>query len=336
MLRPELTERDNRPRWDGRRGRYEVWFLTMSGPDGGEGYWIRYSIRAPVAGPAEPTLWFARFDRDRPDRTFGIHGPPRGQPPESTPGDLFLGHALHWGDAALEAGMARGSLAGSGHQVRWDLRWPQGGPSFRILPAAVERIAPTRPVTPNPDIAFAGSIEVDGKERSIDGFTGQQGHLDGSRHADRWAWASCASFAPDGHAFQALSVQGRRGPVVTPFLSFAGVRVDGRWIRLRGVRRARTWSLGTWRLSLASRSFRLEGEVRAAPKTLIRARYLDPDDTPRFCHNSEIASSRLLLWERGAGGWQQVADLASEGTTHAEWVGRTPAPVAMTEHVQVP
>jgi hypothetical protein len=142
-------------------------------------------------------------------------------------------------------------------------------------------------------------------------------------------------FDREGYAFQVLSAQGRRGPILTPFLSFAGIRIDGRWVRLRGTRRVRTWSLGSWHLSLASKSYRLEGEVWAAPEAMLRARYLDPDDTPRYCHHSEVASSRLLLWERRAGGWQEVAALTSEGTTQSEWAGRTPAPPAMAEHVEV-
>jgi hypothetical protein len=336
MLPAGLTERDNRPLWDGRRGRYEVWFLTMSRPDGREGFWIRYTVRAPVAGPPEPRLWFARFDRDDPTKTFGVHGPPPGEPAGTSPGEPFVETPLHWGDAMLEPGRATGAIAGSGHQVRWDVRWPTGQPTLRLLPAPLYRdgLAPTRPYSPNPEVRMAGVIEVDGEETAVEGFAGQQGHVAGARHAERWAWASCSSF-DDGYGFQALSAQARRGPVLTPFLTFGGVRIEGRWVRLRGSRRARAWSLGLWRLSLVSRTYRVEGEVRAPPERMIRARYLDPDDTPRFCHNSEVASSRLLLWERRAGGWQEVAALVSDGTTHAEWAGRTPAPAPMAEHVEV-
>lgn len=131
MLSAGLAERDNRPRWDGRRGRYEAWFLTLSRPDGGEGYWVRYTIRAPVAGPPEPRLWFARFDARDASRTFGIHGPP----PALTAADPLVGPALQWGDASFESGFARGFLGGGGHHVRWDLRWPTGQPTLRLLPA---------------------------------------------------------------------------------------------------------------------------------------------------------------------------------------------------------
>lgn len=326
-----MTESDNRSRWDGRPGRYEVWFVTVSDPDGRSGYWVRYTIRSPIAGPAESRLWFARFDRDDPARTFGLNGPPPGAPGRIEPGAL----PLLWGHATCEAGAARGALAGRGHHVRWDLGWETGQPTFRLLPPALDRpgLAPTRPSSPNPDARVSGRIEVDGEEVRLDRWPGQQGHLEGSRHAERWAWASCAAFG-DGYAVQALAAQTRRGPLVLPMLTFGGVRVGGRWVRLRGGR-GKSWTLGSWRISLRSRRFRLEGQVTADRRELLQARYLDPDDRPRWCHNSEVASSRFLLWERRAGSWRELAELASEGTTHAEWAGTTPAPGPYVRHLDV-
>lgn len=320
--------------WDGRRGRYEVWFLTMSDPRAATGYWIRYTLRAPVAGPPEPRVWFARFDRDDPTRTFGVNA---GVPP----GDLAFEEGafeVRMGDSMLRSGRAAGGLAGGGHEVRWDLEFPTGGPTYRMLPDPFYRggLAPTKPYTPNVDVRFSGVVEVDGERLSIDGVPGQQGHLYGSRHAERWAWAYCDSFEEDGFAFQALSAQGRRGPFLTPFTTFAGLRVGGDWVRLGGASRRRSWDLGTWRIRLENRRYRLEGEVRAPAKAMVRARYHDPDDTPRHCHNSEVASSRLSLWQRRADGWDQVAELVSDGTTHAEWAGRTPAVAVETEHLEVP
>jgi hypothetical protein len=69
---------------------------------------------------------------------------------------------------------------------------------------------------------------------------------------------------------------------------------------------------------------------------MLRVRYLDPDDSERWCHNSEVASSRLMVWERRHGGWEMVAELDSDGTTHAEWSGRTPAPGVDRLHREAP
>ena len=100
--------------------------------------------------------------------------------------------------------------------------------------------------------------------------------------------------------------------------------------------RQRDFGLGSWRVRVESRRYRLTGRIEAPARAMIRARYQDPNDTPRYCHNSEIASSRLALFERRAGGFEEVALLESQGTTHAEWAGRTPAPQVEREFAEVP
>ena len=319
-----MSEADNVSRWNGGRGRYEVWFLTMSEAAGDRGFWIRYTLRAPVAGPAERRVWFARFDREDPGRTFGVNAPLLGPARRAA---LF-----DEPDATLGSGAASGRIDGGGHRVRWDVRWPTGSPSVHLLPAPLHRgaVSTTRPSTPNPDVRFAGTIEVDGEAIDLDGFSGVQGHGEGSRHAERWAWTHLTD---RDASFEAVSAQGRKGPLLTPFLTFAGLHVDGRWIRLRGATRRRTWGLGTWRLQLHAKSVRVEGEVRVAREHLLRARYLDPDDTPRWCHHSDVASARLMVWERRAGGWQELTTL--EAPAQAEWAGRTPAPGVDRVHEDV-
>lgn len=303
----------------------------MSAPDGGSGYWIRYGVRSPVAGPVEPRLWFARFRRGEPGATFGVNAPADGIRSAT---DRF---ELHLGDAALRPGRATGSVAGGGHRAAWELAFDAGESAFRLLPGFLYRdgVVPTRPLTPGPGPRYRGTIEVDGDVVRIDGFPGHQGHVEGTRHGERWAWAACSSFDEEGVAFQALCAQGRRGPVTTPHLSFAALRWGGRWLRFRGASRTRPWSLGRWRFRLAGDGHRLEGDVTASRRDLVQARYLDPDDAPRWCHHSGVASCRLVLWERAAGGWRQAARLESDGTTQAEWAGRTPAPGVELRHVEV-
>ena len=310
-----------------------MWFLTISDPGDGSGYWIRYTIRAPISGPPEARVWFAAFAADEGATPVALNeGLPVGR--LHIRNDPF---EARMGDSVIRSDRAVGSIEGHGHRVAWDLTFRQG-PTFRLLPPAMYRgpLAPTKPLTPNPDARFDGAIEVDGDRRILQRAPGQQGHLFGTRHAERWAWAYCSAFEGDGRVFQALSAQVRRASLLTPFLTVAGLRIDGEWIRLRGLSRRRDWDLGRWRLALMGRRHRLEGEVRAAPRSMVQARYLDPDDTPRWCHHSEVASCRLTLWERRPGGWHEVAELASTGTTHAEWTGRTPAPGVEAAHQELP
>jgi hypothetical protein len=292
----------------------------MSAADGSSGYWIRHTTHVPIAGPPERRSWFARFDRRDPGRTFGINGSVGTGPSERA-----------WFDGTR----SRGAIAGDGHDVEWELRLTPAGDPVRILPRPfyLGGVVPTRPYTPGPDVALDGEIVVDGERVRTAGFRAHQGHVEGTRHAERWAWAQCAAL-DDGYAFQVLSAQGRRGPFLTPFLTFGVIRIDGDWIRLRGSR-GRSWGLGTWAVSLRSPDLRVEGQITASRQHLLRTRYLDPDDTPRWCHHSDVASSRLLVWQRGTDGWDQRGELESDGTTHAEWAGRTPAMLVDRVHEEV-
>ena len=326
-----MTEADNLPAWTGRRGTYEVWFLTVTDPATGDGYWIRSTLTAPKAGDPSGGVWFARFDPADPSATFGIHR-------ACTEWKLGSeGFAVAIGDAEMASGLARGSLEGDGHEVRWDLQYPTGEPTYRLLPDPLYRssLAPTKPMSPNPRTAVRGTITVDGRTQELVEAPGQQGHLSGTRHAERWAWAQCGAFVDEEAVVHALTVQSRRGPVDTPFLTSVGLRWQGRWTRLAKVRFRRDFDLGTWKIDVSNRRFRVTGRIEAPADTLLRARYTDPSGGFRYCHNSEIASCRLVLFERTARGWQEVALLESKGTTHAEWAGRTQARSIEREFAEV-
>jgi Tocopherol cyclase len=319
-----VTERENLP--GSPRNGYEVWFLTLTDRASGQGFWIRSTTGARGAA-----VWFARFDPSDPSRTFGIH---RRNSTVTIAGDRF---DVRIGECSMASGTAVGRIQGAGHEAAWSLAWPTGAETYRLLPAWMYRgsLVPTKPYSPNVDARVSGTITVDGERLAISQAPAQQGHLIGKRHAERWAWAHCGDFDGDHGVVHALTAQGRRGPALTPFVTSVGVLWDGRWLRFTKVGRRRDFSLGRWKIDMADRRYRLTGRIEAPARDMIRARYEDPDGTERWCHNSEIASSRLALFERTSGGFEQVARFESRGTTHAEWAGRTPAAAVEREHVDL-
>ena len=326
-----MSEVDNLPGSPGHPGTYEVWFLTLTDRDSGRGYWIRSTLGTTARSVPLGGVWFARFDRGDPSRNLGIH---RQFPVARVAGDAF---DVQIGDCSMRSGRAAGSLEGGGHTLRWELEYPTGRPTYPLLPEPFYRggLAPTKPFAPNPATRFSGTVAVDGETHDVREAPGQQGHLWGSRHAERWAWAQCGDFVDDDTVVHALTAKGRRGPFTTPYLTSVGVHRDGRWIRLFKLSAKPAFGLGTWKLDVQSRSHRLTGRIEAPATDLIRARYEDPDGRARYCHNSEVASSRLALFERRAGGFEEVALLESRGNTHAEWAGLTPASVVEREFVEV-
>jgi Tocopherol cyclase len=327
-----VSEQDNAARATGRSGWYEVWFLTFNDPATGTGYWVRSTYRAPKRGAGQAGVWFARFDPTDPTKTFGIH---RRSNEWSISPNAFA--VRIGGECLMSSGRTEGTAQAEGRTVRWELDYPTGGPTWRLLPDPFYRwsLAPTKPFSPNVDTRVDGTVWVDGEALEIRNAPAQQGHLFGTRHAERWAWAHCASFEGEEAAIHALTAQGRRGPFRTPFVTSVGVMWEGRWIRLFRVSRRPDFGLGSWRVDVENRRYRLTGRIEAPPRAMLRARYEDPDGTARFCHNSEISSSRLALFERRAGGFEEVVLLESRGTTHAEWAGRTPAAAVEREFAEV-
>jgi len=326
-----LTEQDNTHRATG-RGTYEVWFLTFTDTATGAGYWIRSTYLAPRRGSGSAGVWFARFDPTGPTGTFGIHR-------ASSSWSLFSqSFDTEIDGCVMRSGHAAGSLEGGGHSVRWDLEFGTGGPTYRLLPSVMYRgnLAPTKPLAPNVDTLVGGVITIDGVTSRVDDAPGQQGHLYGERHAERWAWAHCSDFEGEEAIVHALIAQGRRGPFKAPYLTSIGVRWRGEWIRLTKLSWKRDFGLGRWRVGVDTRHHRLTGRIEAPVRSMIRARYQDPDGSSRYCHNSEVASCRLALFERRIGGFEEVALLESRGTTHAEWAGRTPARAVGREFEEVP
>ncbi len=326
-----MSEAENVARAYGRPGTYEVWFLTFTDPVSGTGYWIRSTLATARDGVRSAGAWFARFDRADPARTVGIH--------------VSTGEATVAPDAfeveiagtVMRSGRASGGVEGGGHDVSWDLAYDTGGASFGILPDRLgrSRLVSTHSVSPNPATRVSGSVRVDDDVLLLRDAPAHQGHVFGTRHAERWAWASCSDFIGADAAIEAVTAKARRGPFITPYLTFVGIRWQGRWIRLARVARRPDFELGSWRLDLESRRYRLTGRVEAPARDLIRARFEDPDGRERHCHNSEVASCRLALFERRPGGIEELRLLESRGTTHAEWAGLTPSRAVEHAFVEV-
>jgi hypothetical protein len=329
-----VSEEDNLPMTVGRPGTYEVWFLTFTDRAAGRGYWIRSTLLHPDRRGGDPEhsagVWFARFDRAEPASTLGLHASVR---QAKVAEDRF---SVEIGSSAMRSGQATGSVEVGGHRASWDLEWTTDQFTYRLLPDVMYRgsLAPTRPVSPNPETKVSGTVVVDGEAAEVRSVPGQQGHLAGSRHAERWAWAHCSDFVGEEAVVHAVTAQARRGPFLAPFVTSIGVRHQGEWIRLSKISRGRPFTLGLWKVDLQNRRYRLTGRIEAPARAMLRARYEDPDGTPRYCHNSEIASSRLALFERRAAGFEEVALLESHGTTHAEWSGRTPAAAVSHEFLE--
>ncbi len=340
----DATVADNRRVWDGaRRGHYEVWYLTCSHLASRTGFWIRYTLEAPLPGHGEPNaqLWFASFDHGDPGKNIAINRRfPMGEhSAQDAPFTVRVGP-----DAQLGHGGARGTLAGDGHKVRWDLRWLPAERTYHQLPRLVYKtgFADTKVLTPNLDVPLRGEIEIDGRTVRFEGDPGGQTHLWGRKHAHEWAWGHCNAFeGKRGAALEALTVRLKRRGLVLPPLTVLGLELDGellRWGELRHTPFTRgAYSTGHYRFSAVSATARLEGEYSCRPEDMTLAEYHDPDGEPSYCANTCAGDLRLTLHRRGwLGRFREAARLHAPGTGHFEVGMRSADPAITRRHLTIP
>jgi hypothetical protein len=340
----DATAVDNVRRWDGAStGHYEVWYVTLNHRESSTGYWIRYTMEAPVHGHGAPyaQLWFACFDRNAPSRTFAIN--------QIHPIGQMVAHAAPFsvriGDAEITHRGARGAIKGGGHDVSWDLRWLPSLQTHRQLPSVMYKrggVGDTTVLTPNIDVPIRGTITVDGTPHELAGDPGGQTHLWGRKHAHSWAWGHCNAFeGRRGAALEALTVRlKKRGRVLPPLTIFA-LYLDGevyRWNEFQHTLLARgDYSTGRYAFRGRRGRVRVEGEYTCRPEDMVVAQYADPDGEPSWCANTEVADLRVTVWKRAGvfGRWREHARLVAAGTGHFEVGGRTRDPAVEKDHVTV-
>lgn len=315
--------RANAPRWDGlSRGHYEVWYLTLTDPASGRGFWFRYTFEVPADPDRAPAaeLWGFAFTPGRP-ATGGKESRALGWPPRGV---------MHVGEAGrLDDGRAVGELRDPG--LAWDLRWEPAAEAMWHLPGWLgrSRVPSTRVVSPSLKARFDGTVRVGEETLELRDAPGCQTHLWGRQHAARWAWAHCSAFAEDPSAVLELVYAVpmlRRGRAAPGGPTFLYAEVGGEVLACN----AMPWALwarsrvASPRLEVRGRTrhARVRAVVEAEPAEMAQVVYEDPDGALAYCANSEIARCALEV-ERGGG---SPVRLTCAGLAHVEFGAREPDP----------
>jgi hypothetical protein len=323
--------------WAGEPGHYEVWYVTFTDPATGVGFWIRYTMVAPLPQTGEETtcsLWLMAMDPADPARNVGkkVSFPIGEMSATAAPFELSIGAAT-----LTDAGMA-GSLEQDGVACEWDLSWESRLPAYGHVHPLLRRakIAKTVLFLPHPELDVRGFVRIGERRIEIAGATGGQAHLWGSKHAARWAWAHCNDFTgPDGRPRSGAFVDGvsvyvpRFGREIGPNTPVVA-RVAGADLTSIGpltvTRNPSEFGLDHWRFEARDGRRKLTGEVSARPEDLVGVTYHDPDGELAYCYNTEVADMRLDLWERDGrrAPWRKSDELRSERHAHFEYAQRTP------------
>jgi hypothetical protein len=310
--------------WDGAPGHYEVHYATLTDPVTGTGIWIRQTMLAPTDGrPGESAVWLAAMTQDGERFARKLTLPLDAMTATAAPFQLSTGPAV----------LTDRGMAGEVPDAAWELSWEPRLPPAELVHPLPRRagLARTVVVVPHPDLAISGTLSFGDRRLELDGVKGAQAHVWGSQHAQRWAWAHANDLTtPEGEPVEDSFFEGASARVVrggrevgpaTPLVA----RIRGRDLRatspLRVLRTRSRFGLTTWHAEAHAGSQRLTVEVDAPRASLVGVTYHDPDGTPAYCYNSEVASLRLHVWDRtgrGFFGWTLRETLQSAGRAHFE------------------
>lgn len=332
-----MTERWNAMQWDGEPGHYEVWYVTFTDPATGVGFWIRYTMVAPLPETGEQatcSLWLMAMDPADPGRNVGqkVSFPVSQMHATAEPFELRIG------DATLTDHGMSGSLEQDGIASEWDLSWEPRLEAYGHVHPFLRRakIAKTVLFLPHPGFGVRGFVQIGERRIEVAGAEGGQAHLWGSKHATRWAWAHCNDFTgPDGRRRDDTFLDGvsvyvpRFGRQIGPNTPVVA-RVGGQDLLSVGplavTRNPSEFGLDHWRFEARAGRRKATCEVSARRQDLVGVTYHDPDGELAYCYNTEVADMRLSLWERDGrrAPWRKVDELRSERHAHFEYAQRTP------------
>jgi hypothetical protein len=332
-----MPERWNRLQWDGGPGHYEVYYLTFTDADTGIGYWIRYTMVAPLPETGEQatcSLWFLAMDPADPSRNVGekVSFPAAELSAEADPFRLRID-----GAQLTDEGMS-GSLDGSSGRCAWDLHWTPRLPAYGHVHPALRaaRIAKTILFLPHPDVEVSGTVECGGRSFDVRAARGGQAHLWGSKHANRWAWAHCNDFVDGaGNRRSETFVDGvsvfvpRFGREIGPNTPVVA-RIGGEDVLsvspLAVQRNSSTFDPTSWDFEARTLRRKLVGHVSTRNEDLAGVTYHDPDGDLAYCYNTEVADMHLELFERSGPhtAWRKRDELRCDGRAHFEYAQREP------------
>lgn len=310
----DALELASAPRWNGAPGRLEVWYATLTDPATGTGLWVHHEIVAPTTNRAASPYahgWISVFPAGGAPVTarFGPQPVEPGKP----------------GSPWFEASGCRaepGKLSGKAGDIRWNLRWSDGGEPLWTFPRVLwsRELLPGAQVLPAPTATFSGTVTVGDTAYGFDGARGGVAHIYGHGNAKRWGWVHAD--LGNGDVLEVVTAVSHK-PLMNrlPPLAFLRLRVDGHdWPAglLPALRTRTRLALPDWSVEGPIGSRRIRILVRQPPDRSVALEYIDPDGQAAVCTNTERADITVELKRRAGSGWEIERSWLLRGTGHAE------------------
>lgn len=307
-----------RPRWDGRPGRLEIWYTTLTDPSTGTGFWIHHELLAPTSrGPARAYGWLGVFAPESAPELYRF-GPQEWACPDGT--TVFTANG-----ATLTSRGAELSMSGAAGIASWDLTGTTEQPALFTFPRWAWRreILPAAQILAQPGQRFTGAITAGTRRYDLDDAWGGTARIYGNGNAKRWVWLHADLGSGDVLEVVA-AVSKRPGLSLLPLLPLLRLRLDGEDLPaadplLTALRLRARIEPGAWTVEgPIGRRKRIRIRVALPAAHTLTVDYTDPDGSTVLCHNSERADAHIIVERGGRGRWTTEREWRLDGTAHAE------------------
>ncbi|MGH2951960.1 MAG: hypothetical protein ACRDKX_07955, partial [Solirubrobacterales bacterium] len=128
-------------------------------------------------------------------------------------------------------------------------------------------------------------------------------HNWGAEHAERWTWIQTNDFREGGGYFDAALGRIKLGPLTTPWVGNAMLRLDGAEHRLGGFDRIRSTRIEDQptecEFELAGKGVKVRGRVSSEPHNFVAWVYADPVGPEHNTLNCSISDLELTVERKG-------------------------------------
>lgn len=331
QLRLTTAERDNLIRWDGSGSdHFEVYAVGVHFPEQQAALWLRYELRFAHGHKIAPHLRVAAIvydlagnDHQVFSETFALT-------------DLDVGRRRFWlrlGAIELTHSSSHGQLQSGA--LRWDLSWqPRHLTNRSLLFRSVydSPLVPTKFLMPNDAVPVWGTVQAGDRVLEARGVVGQQAHLWGRRHPQRYMWTRVLAFddRPDC-SLEAGQVQDWIGERPSPWLTALRITYKHKshvFVRLVPdlVRARAQHYLAGWNFSVGRRHLYFRGRIEAEPTDFVGSRVEDPDGREHLLSTAAGASCQLEVMRRRGVRFQREALLTASDRAWYEISGHAEDP----------
>ena len=286
----------------GQPGHYESWFLRANHPSRAQAFWIRYTLFVPRdKRPSLGELWAIWFDGEQ-NKVIAVKQEHPLSGCEFDSGQM----KVRIGDARLDSHLLTGCARHNGHEISWNLGYEGEPETLLFLPENLykARLPKAKSVVSRPQVSYRGKLMVDGEEMVVDRWPGSENHNWGSQHTDQYAWGQVAAFDDAPGAFlECITARVKVGPLRSPWMSIACLRVDGRDYLFNSLGRAfradGRYHFFDWQLTTSNGRERLSVSMSAPSSHFTALTYYNPPRGSKTCLNSKIARCEVRLERPG-------------------------------------